>query len=176
MGLPRPRVLAIAGAVLALLAALWWLDARRPAVAVPACFARLADALAGNDADGVLACLHPDYGFRSQWPGLWERAEGLRSVLGPVPESERGLARAGLVRVFAFHALNRLQPVLSVREWRELEDGRIEARCDLALDSAQGGPIALRPPLRSHRFVLARFGLSPRLRILAHDPIPVRTP
>jgi hypothetical protein len=174
----RRRLAALAAAALLAFVAIWWIRARSLEAQVPACFAALAEALADNDAGAVVACLHPDYGFARQWPEVWERRESLRGLLraGEEADSDRGLARAGLKRLLALHALNRLELAWKVASWRELGDGTVEVRADFGLDAPNGSICAIRPPLQGHRFVLARYGIAARLRILAHDPLPVRPP
>lgn len=172
----RWRWLAVAAA-LALLLAWWGLNARA-SVQVPATFARLAEAFADNDAAAVVACMHPDYDWRGQWPEAFARQEQLRAALGNGPElsSPRGLAQAGLKRLLALHVLNRLELTWAITAVEERPDGLVVVRADLGLDAPNGSLAAIRPPAQGLHFTLRRYGIGGRYRILRHDPIPVRPP
>ena len=175
----RGARLALLGGLVLLLAS-WWAWNARDAVQVPAAFAALAEAVADGDAGDVVACVHPDYDWQRTWPEIAARQGELRTALGgsndPELDRPRGLARAGLRRLFALHIVNRLELTWRLQSWRALPDGSIEAVVDLGLDAPQGSLATIRPMATGLRFTLKRYGLSPRLRILAHDPLPVRVP
>lgn len=156
----------------------WQVWNARSEVQVPATFGRLAEALSDNDAAAVVACMHPDYDWRGQWPELYARQEQAREVLGNGPElsSPRGLAQAGLKRVLALHVLNRLVLSWRITAVEERPDGLVVVKCDLGLDAPNGSLAAIRPPAEDLHFTLKRYGILGRYRILRHDPIPVRTP
>jgi hypothetical protein len=62
-----------------------------------------------------------------------------------------------------------------VHDYTVANDGSITALVDLDLTAANGSTVKVEP-LRRHRFILAGYGLGPKLRILSHDPIPVQMP
>lgn len=163
-----------------LLIVAWWMWNARDTVQVPVAFIRLAEAVDDGDAGDVIACLHPDYAWDQHWPILAERRDELRALLGgsadPDLERPRGLARATLRRLFVLHTFNRLVLTWRLRTWRRLPDGDVEAVVDLSLDAPQGSLAAFHPPATGVRFRLRGYGLTSRLRIIGHDPLPVRIP
>ena len=180
--LPRTTIGRIGLAVIALTVVCggWWLHLRRPSVQVPATFAHLAEAFADNDAAAVVASLHPDYDWQAAWPTIFNHQDDLKAMLGksndPELDRPRGLAKAGLRQWFLQHITNRLELTWAIQEWRERDDGTIECFADLSLTAANGSIIKIEPPLKRHRFILAGYGIGPRLRILSHDQIPVKMP
>jgi hypothetical protein len=180
--LPRTTVgrVGLAGLALVGICLGWWLHLRRPEVQVPATFARLAEAFADNDAAGVVATLHPDYDWQAAWPTVFNHQDDLKAMLGksndPELDRPRGLAKAALRQWFIQHITNRLELTWTVREWRANDDGTITCFADLSLNAANGSLVKIDPPLQRHRFVLAGYGIGPRLRILSHERIPVQLP
>jgi hypothetical protein len=171
----------LAAALLAVMLGGWWLNQRRNAVQVPATFARLAEAFADNDAAAVIGALHPDYAWDRQWPTVFSHQDELRAMLGGGGRTDseldrpRGLAKAGIRQWFLLHTLNRLELRWTVHDYTVANDGSITALVDLDLTAANGSTVKVEP-LRRHRFILAGYGLGPKLRILSHDPIPVQMP
>lgn len=164
----RPLLIAAIAIPLAILAYFWWWS--RPEIQAPATFRRLAAAFGDLDAGDLMAEVHRGYDIAGHWTEVVGRHADPGLLAGP---DRRQAASDLLRRVFLLHRGNRLAFSWRINALRPLPDGTVEVRADIGLKPESGSPLRIDPPLQNLRFILARDGWWPSLRIRDHDPVPM---
>jgi hypothetical protein len=164
----RPWIPVAAVAVVAALAlAFWW---GSPARQARAWAAGMEEAVASGDTGGLLDGLDPAYDLAHHWPILASDDVGpLAGAWGQTPEER---LRKSLTWWFL---RNRTEPpVLRLRPGQITlhEDGRVLLRCAASLVTPGGGP-GITPQDDLALTLTRRSWWDPRLRLLAHDVIPL---
>lgn len=142
--------LAALAAVLVIAWACWWTSTGHQ---VERTFARLAAAVNGGSAGGVLDLVHPDYPIRRCWPQIGEAVDGDDRA------GDRRMALRALTALFLLQRDNPLRMSCSVDSWTTRDDGQVEVVATIDLGAKLGpAPVTIDPVLHRRSFILAPIG------------------
>lgn len=131
---------------------------------VRARFAALDQAFADGRSQDAMACIHPDYNFVAQWPGIYAEYGS---------NDPRVLASQALFVLFQRHRESPMLLTTEIHNLAEQPNGQWTATVSMFLRSEQGSlPIQV-GSLANKTFTLQRDGLT-ALTIISHDVLDVR--